>query len=172
MKMKKIDFKGKDYVPVNERIKEFYIQHPDWTIQTEIHTLDGARVVMKAVILDDTGKQRSNGHAYEREGSSFINKTSFIENCETSAIGRALGILGIGIDTSLASYEEVANAILQQDEMMTDDQAKWIENLIHTCTLPEPQLKQIESEMSTFSQQRAAKCITFLQQHQKQTLDE
>ena len=56
----------------------------------------------------------STGIAYEVEGSSFINKTSFIENCETSAIGRALGNLGIGIDTSVASYEEVANAVKQQ----------------------------------------------------------
>ena len=52
--------------------------------------------------------------AYEKEGSTFINKTSYIENCETSAWGRALGNLGIGIDTSIASAEEVQNAVLNQ----------------------------------------------------------
>ena len=56
------------------------------------------------------------GTAYEKENSTFINKTSYIENCETSAVGRALGMIGIGIDTSVASYEEVSNAIKQQEE--------------------------------------------------------
>ena len=54
------------------------------------------------------------GHAYEKEGSTFINKTSYIENCETSAVGRALGMAGFGIDTSVASAEEVQNAINNQ----------------------------------------------------------
>ena len=56
-----------------------------------------------------------SGIAYEKEGSTFINKTSYIENCETSAVGRALGMAGIGINTSVASAEEVQNAIVQQD---------------------------------------------------------
>ena len=58
--------------------------------------------------------------AQEKETSSFINKTSFIENCETSAVGRALGFAGIGIDGSMASAEEVANAIIQQDQQKTE----------------------------------------------------
>ena len=49
------------------------------------------------------------------QGSSNINKTSYVENCETSAIGRALAMLGIGIDTSIASANEVADAIAKQD---------------------------------------------------------
>ena len=57
----------------------------------------------------------ATGTAYEKESSSFINKTSYIENCETSAVGRALGMCGFGIDVSVASAEEVENAILQQD---------------------------------------------------------
>ena len=56
------------------------------------------------------------GHAYEKEDSTFINKTSFIENCETSAVGRALAMCGIGIDTSVASKEEVENAINNQPQ--------------------------------------------------------
>jgi len=59
------------------------------------------------------------GHAYEKEGSTFINKTSYIENCETSAVGRALGMLGIGIDTSIATAEEVNIAIINQDPVLT-----------------------------------------------------
>jgi hypothetical protein len=50
------------------------------------------------------------------QGSSNINKTSYVENCETSAIGRALAMLGIGIDTSIASANEVSDAISKQDK--------------------------------------------------------
>ena len=61
---------------------------------------------------------KRQGHAYEKEDSSFINKTSYIENCETSAVGRALGILVIVIDASLASAEEVGNAVKQQQDFL------------------------------------------------------
>ena len=61
------------------------------------------------------------GTAYEKENSTFINKTSYIENCETSAIGRALAMCGIGIDTSIASKEEVENAIENQKKGKTPD---------------------------------------------------
>ena len=61
-----------------------------------------------------------SGHAYEKESSSFINKTSYIENCETSAVGRALGMAGFGIDTSVCSAEELTNAINNQE-----DPKKW-----------------------------------------------
>ena len=70
---------------------------------------------MSCEVRDEYGKLLSKAYAYEKENSSFINKTSFIENCCTSATGRALGYLGIGIDTSVASYEEVANAIANQE---------------------------------------------------------
>jgi hypothetical protein len=108
------DIKGKDYAEVNQRIKAFRMVYPQGTIQTEILSLDGGVCVMKATILDGEGNVLGSGHAYEKESSSFINKTSYIENCETSAVGRALGMCGFGIDTSVASYEEVANAIENQ----------------------------------------------------------
>ena len=58
----------------------------------------------------------ASGHAHETQGSSNINKTSYVENCETSAIGRALAMMGIGIDTSIASANEVNEAIAKQDD--------------------------------------------------------
>ena len=64
--------------------------------------------------MDENGDVLATGHAFEREGSTFINKTSHIENCETSAWGRCLGNFGIGIEAAVASYEEVANAVIQQ----------------------------------------------------------
>ena len=113
--MKTIEIKGKPYVMVNERILKFRQDYPLGQIQTElISNVDGVCVI-KATILDDN-KIIATGHAYESEGSTFINKTSYLENCETSAIGRALGILGIGIEESIASAEEVTNAVNNQDK--------------------------------------------------------
>ena len=56
------------------------------------------------------------GTAEEIRNSNNINKTSAVENAETSSVGRSLGFLSIGIDTSIASYNEVANAVTQQKD--------------------------------------------------------
>ena len=116
---KTTDIKGKDYIQVNDRIKAFRKIYPEGTIETELLSNAGGVCIFKATASTHQNGEKKilgTGHAYEKEGSSFINKTSYIENCETSAVGRALGMCGIGIDTSLASYEEVANASLQQNE--------------------------------------------------------
>ena len=112
--MKSVDIKGKQYIMVNERIKEFRKQHPNGQILTQIMANADGQVMFQAKVMVE-GVLVATGHAYEKEASSFINKTSYIENCETSAIGRALGIYGIGIDASIASAEEVANAVNNQE---------------------------------------------------------
>jgi hypothetical protein len=112
--MKTIDIKGKKYIEVNERLKYFRENYKGYSLESEIISLDSGVCVFKAIIKDEKGTVIATGHAYEKEGSSFINSTSYIENCETSAWGRALGNLGIGIDTSIASAEEVLNAQLNQ----------------------------------------------------------
>ena len=109
-----IDLKGKDYVQVYERIKGFRMVCPDGCIKTDIVSLENDVVTMKAQVFDGDKNLLGTGHARELKSSSFVNKTSYIENCETSAVGRALGMVGIGIDASMASAEEVANAILNQ----------------------------------------------------------
>lgn len=113
-KMKTVNIKGKEYVEVNERVKYFVKNYPGWSIETEMISNSDGVCTFKATIRDDSGILRATGHAYEKESSSFINKTSYIENCETSAVGRALGFLGIGIDTSIASSDEVTNAVNNQ----------------------------------------------------------
>ena len=105
--------KGKEYVTVNERVKAFRKLLPDGTIETEIIQIDDNMVVMIARVYNG-GNLLSTGTAFEVKNSSYINKTSYVENCETSAVGRALAFLGIGIDTSIASSDEVENAIEQQ----------------------------------------------------------
>jgi hypothetical protein len=103
------------YAEVNERIKAFRMIYPDGLISTEVVSLENGVCVMRATVANEDGNILGTGTAYEKENSTFINKTSYIENCETSAVGRALGMAGFGIDTSVASYEEVTNAIHQQE---------------------------------------------------------
>ena len=107
--------KANGYVEVNERIKAFRELFPEGSIETNIEHLENGIVVMSCTVKNEVGKILSKAYAYEKENSTFINKTSFIENCCTSATGRALGYIGIGIDTSVASAEEVQNAIIQQE---------------------------------------------------------
>lgn len=145
--IKTVDVKGKQYAEVNQRILGFRTVFPEGFIRTEILSHENGVVVIKASVgVDD--KVLATGIAYEKEGSSFINKTSYIENCETSAVGRALGMLGIGIDTSIASAEEVQNAIKQQEKatkaqidtlkkLANDDQVKVILDHYHIKKLEE-----------------------------------
>ena len=121
-KLKTTNIHGKEYVEVHTRIQYFRENFKDWALTTEILELDDARCVMKASIFDKNDRLIATGTAYEKESSSFINKTSFIENCETSAWGRALGNLGIGIDNSIGSADEVKNAIKNSNKIkMTKD---------------------------------------------------
>lgn len=113
------DIKGKEYAEVNQRIKAFRMIYPDGFIQTTMVSNENGVCVIVATVgyEDERGVHTiATGTAYEKEGSTFINKTSYIENCETSAVGRALGFAGFGIDTSVASAEEVQNAIANQEE--------------------------------------------------------
>lgn len=112
--IKPVNIKGKEYAQVTERIKAFRAICPGGRISTEIVTMENGVVTMQATVIDEEGNVIASGLAQEKEQSSFINKTSYIENCETSAVGRALGFAGIGVDGSMASAEEVANAIINQ----------------------------------------------------------
>lgn len=109
-----MNIKGKKYVMVKDRVKAFREHFPDWKLTTNMVYHDDHQVIFKASILDEDGHVIATGHAKEDEGSTNINRTSHVENCETSAIGRALAAFGIGIDDSFGSADEVANAVMQQ----------------------------------------------------------
>jgi hypothetical protein len=132
--LKTTNIKGKEYVEVNERVKAFRKLYPNGVIYTNIENIENGVCIIKAQVgfYDEEGGIRwlACGTAYEKEGSTFINKTSFIENCETSAVGRALGFAGIGIDTSIASKEEVENAIENQPKQINSTKASAIKELI------------------------------------------
>ena len=129
------NIKGKEYAEVNQRIKAFRMVYPEGTIYTEMISNEDGVCVFKAKVYANGDKVVNSllgtGHAYEKESSSFINKTSYIENCETSAVGRALGMAGFGIDTSICSAEELSNAQLQQEanEQIKKSQVKTLTEL-------------------------------------------
>ena len=118
--------KGKDYAPIAERVRAFRDELFDWRIITSIVSFQDQEWVIKAEILDPTGDTMATGYASEKVGSSNINRTSALENAETSAVGRALGFLGIGITESIASADEVKAAIehQEQNEQPADDLAE------------------------------------------------
>lgn len=114
--METINLKGKEYVPVNERLKEFRKLFKDYSLTSEIIELTPEVCTIKAVITDEKGVVRATGLAQELRQASFVNKTSYVENCETSAWGRALGNFGIGIDSAICTADELLMALNAQKE--------------------------------------------------------
>lgn len=116
--IKMTDIRGKSYAEVKERVKAFRTLYPEGFIRTTILSNENGMVVFMAEVgyYDDDGSVvLATGHAYEREKGP-INGTSYIENCETSAVGRALGMLGIGIDTAIASADEMSSAVSAREQ--------------------------------------------------------
>lgn len=137
------DIKGKEYAEVNQRVMAFRELEPNGRIETQIVSLENGIVVIKASAYGKEGNLLSTGYAYEKENSTFINKTSYIENCETSAVGRCLGFIGLGIDTSIASYEEVGNAIEQQKTNTTRPLKEVQNELKELCKVKELDFSKI-----------------------------
>jgi len=146
--MESIKIKGKDYIQVHERVAELRRNplYKTLTIETEIveknyseltgdivkndkvvgkkttKVLDA--IIIKCVIRNKDGNVVSSGYAQEEKATGFVNETSFVENCETSAVGRALGFLGIGIKDSIASADELVVAISKQKKSTTQNKKK------------------------------------------------
>lgn len=129
-----VEIKGKKYAEVSQRIKAFRMCFPEGFIRTQIVSHENSLVVIRAEVGHDD-KVLGTGTAFEEQNANYINKTSYIENCETSAVGRALGMAGFGVDAAVASAEEmtsmqnsrsadeagatfIANAIISEDKQM------------------------------------------------------
>lgn len=107
------NIRGKEYADVAQRVSAFRRVYPQGTIRTEMVSNEGdagRRVCVFRAVVGVGDTILGTGTAYENEGASNINRTSYIENCETSAVGRALGFAGFGIAGGIASAEEVARA--------------------------------------------------------------
>jgi hypothetical protein len=160
--LKTTNIKGKEYVQVNERIIALrkLPEYKGYSIETEMVAIDSDTCVMKATIRDSKGTIAATGFAQEDRSASMINKTSYVENCETSAVGRALGFLGIGVESSIATAEEVSLAIAKQDMGVTPkasakatpqvlDQEKAAEHIKAGTNAPERK-KRFDAVMSKY----------------------
>lgn len=163
------NIKGKEYAEVNQRIKAFRMLYPEGFIHTEIVSLEDGMCVIRAECgykEDENIILLGVGTAYEMENSSFINKTSYIENCETSAVGRALGMVGLGIDTSVCSAEELENALYNQEaqKKITKGQVK---NIIKLAEAKESDLSDIcdyfkVNTLEEMTAEEYGKCLAML----------
>lgn len=116
-----VEIHGKEYTLVAERMVKFRNEHPDYPLITKLVESNESIVIFKAIIKNENNQTLAVGHAEEVRGSTMINRTSALENCETSAIGRALSALGYGSEGSYASAEEVAEAHIQQKQQEVVD---------------------------------------------------
>ena len=136
-KLPTIDIKGKEYVMVKDRILAFNEQYPNGYIQTDlISAPSDTNIVIRAVVVPDADKRERCfiDYAQETVGKGMINTTSALENASTSAVGRALAFMGIGIIDSIASADEVHKATNSRpsvgtsinNAMISEKQVKWL----------------------------------------------
>ena len=111
LKEKAIDIKGKKYVLVSDRVLYFNENYPNWSIQTTRESV-GDMEIVKAFVVPDIEKPNRmfTWYSQAKRGDWFINKTSALENAETSAVGRALAMMGIWVIDSIASVDEINKA--------------------------------------------------------------
>jgi len=133
-----VDIHGTEYTMIAARLRMFREERPDWTVMTDFVSDEEDRVVVKATIADREQRVIATGYAEEVRGSTNINKTSALENCETSAVGRALAFVsGEYAGNAIRSADEMADALKQQAEkrMWADNRAfmdaflKWREQI-------------------------------------------
>ena len=121
-RLQRISVKGGQYVTVPQRVQGFWEACPEGRIDTEFLVLERDFCVCRATVYV-MGAQVAQGTAYEERSDRGVNSTSYIENCETSAVGRALGIFGIGSVESIASADEVVAAVNKQEAAENQRQA-------------------------------------------------
>jgi hypothetical protein len=150
--IKGIDLKGKNYAMVPERVTAFRKLYPEGFITTQIISNDGTTVLMQATVgyyrEDGEPFTLATGFAQEVRGRGMVNGTSHIENCETSAVGRALGMIGIGVNGGgICSAEELTNAVVAQRQMKEEEEAfanppqKDVGGVSKSKKIPEPSVE-------------------------------
>lgn len=112
-------FNPDEYVPVAERLKKFRADHPTWGLESRLLHFDEKTFIVLAVVTNDEGRLIASGLAEEVRGAGMVNKTNPLENCETSAWGRALANMGYEVDRGIASREEIERAQAQRSPSQT-----------------------------------------------------
>jgi hypothetical protein len=125
LKEKAIQFKGKAYVQVKDRVDYFNNTYPLGCIETQLVEIKDSMVIFKAVAIPDTTQPTRFFTGYSQasfnDTNSFVNKTSALENAETSAVGRALAFMGIGVIDSIASVDEINKTTYVRPTQEKDD---------------------------------------------------
>lgn len=117
LQSKAVDIQGKQYVLVKDRVLAFNTDYPNGGIETDLVSQpESDRIVIKATVTPNCAEPQRvfTGYSQAVVGEGYINKTAALENCETSAVGRALAMMGIGVFDSIASVDEMGKAIAQQ----------------------------------------------------------
>lgn len=119
----------KNYLMVKDKVSAFRHVCPCGIIVSEIYKFDENEAVFKTSVYDDDENLLAVGHAWESKESSDLNRAAYVENAETSSIGRALSNLGIGISESYAGYEEVVSVDDKSTEMKSRASARDIKDI-------------------------------------------
>jgi len=147
-----VSVKGNLYVLVKDRVAYFNEKYPNGMIQTKVEQIERGLWISEAIVTPDYTKPSRffTGHSQAREDQSMINKTAAAENCETSSVGRALALMGIGVVESIASADEVVKAITQAPTtkaILANAQAKRESGMTldHVCLEHNVQMKERKS---------------------------
>ena len=159
---------GKKYHDVSQRIEAFRAFHPRHQIKTDMIANDGKMIVFKASIFDPDGKELATGHAEEVRGSTNVNKTSALENCETSSIGRALAQMGLH-GGEFASLNELMGVPDKAEKLQQwDHYQQGLKNNIHPHPFEDTEgFKQIKEVLPNATVTKAQPHGSFLQEHQE-----
>ena len=173
--MNTVKIKGKDYVPVHERIK-WLNENYEYKIETDYKYFAERKMWVVKAKLTIHGAERDytyTGLAQEIESDNYreVNHTSALENAETSAVGRACAMANIGIDTGIASADEVQKAINRVEEI--DEEARmYLLTLLENTTYEERQKEQLAVRISSIkTQAEYDKALSNLQMNQIQDKD-
>lgn len=137
LRKKAIQIKGKSYVLVSDRIIFFNESYPNGSIESKIVSYDGGKVVMKSKVTPDVTVPTRffTGYSQADETQGMVNKTAALENAETSAVGRALAMMGIGVLDSIASVDEMSKAGAYTPSKVTTESSNVPAGNSQTCKI-------------------------------------
>lgn len=166
-----------DYEPVEVRLEKFINDYPSFRIATELEVVEATRYIVKAYLFKDVsdGVAWATGYAEETVSSRGVNQTSALENCETSAIGRALANAGYAPKGKRPSREEMSKVVATKvvtpretkppvQEVKADDQDYWTtpvgqyKGVVDAPVTLEKAMENVAAIMGTGEAQEAPSC--------------
>lgn len=158
-----VDIKGRDYVLVKDRVLYFNEAYPEGMIQTDLTRYENGQVIVLAKVWPDAGKLERyyTGWSQAKENDGYINKSSALENAETSAVGRALAMMGIGVIESIASADEMVKATTPTHNSYGDEEKEWESRVSAEPEAPKTQEeKDIDDSLAESTEPTKKFCAT------------